>query len=51
MLFEFNFEPIELSGVSVTTPRRLKRALSKQTEGPFPVAAMANAIAASFPAA
>ena len=44
-------EPIELSCVSVTTPRRLKRALSKQTEGPFPVAAMANAIAARFPPA
>ena len=43
--------PIDISGVTVTTPRRLKRALSKQTEGPFPVAAMANAIAASFPAA
>ena len=43
--------PIEISGVSVTTPRRLKRVLSKQAEGPLPVAAMANAIAARFPAA
>jgi hypothetical protein len=43
--------PIEISGVSVTTPRRLKRALSKETEGPFPVAAMAKAIAARFPPA
>ena len=43
--------PIEISGVRVTTPRRLKRALSKEAEGPFPVAAMANAIAARFPPA
>jgi hypothetical protein len=43
--------PDEISGVGVTTPRRLKRALSKQTEGPFPVAAMAKAIAARFPPA
>ena len=43
--------PIEISGVSVTTPRRLKGALSKETEGPFPVTAMAKAIAARFPPA
>ena len=43
--------PIEIRGVNVATPRRLKRALSKQTEGPFPVAATANAIAARFPPA
>ena len=43
--------PIEISGVSVTTPRRLKGALSKETEGPFPVTAMAKAIAAGFPPA
>ena len=40
--------PIEISGVSVTTPRRLKRALCRNRQGPFPVTAMAKAIAARF---